>query len=70
MSVDWHRVRNYLRSCVGLRRILLPHEQGDRTILANNAAANAHFCDNVIITCVHLELDMLRDGIEYMKQLT
>jgi hypothetical protein len=48
----WHQFANRVRGRLGLRQHLLPHEQDDRTIYANNAAANADFCDNTVVTYV------------------
>lgn len=38
------------RRIVGLQPRLLPEEQGDRLVFANNPEANADFVDNLVIT--------------------
>lgn len=38
------------RRAIGLRPRLMPEEQGDRLVFANNPEANADFVDNMVIT--------------------
>lgn len=53
MASTWsRRAWNRGRALFGLPPELTPDEQDDRTIYANNPAANRGFCDNVVITCV------------------
>lgn len=50
-SAEWvHQQSNELRKKLGLRPILLPHEQDDRVIHPHIPEASAQFCDNVVTT--------------------
>lgn len=44
------RTQNNIRGWLGYPPILLPEEQSDRYIYANNATANRAFCDNIVVT--------------------